>query len=353
MPNRYQFAFLFSLFGTFGALVTLSTYIKGKLAAAGYDVSNLILLGLPKKDSANEYHGMDFHAVDIPYFGTQDLVALAASPAFIASAGLVLAGLLWTTVINSGPRKVLNPKNWLEFPLEKKIQISPNTAIYRFSLPRPNDYLGLPVGKHIAISAEINGKDITRSYTPISSDDQKGSFDLLIKSYEKGNVSRHFSLLSLGNNIRVKGPKGNFEYTPGLTGALGMIAGGSGITPMYQIINAVLKNPADRTALSLIYANVNEEDILMKKELDALASKHGDRFKVYYVLNNPPAGWTGGVGFVSKDQIQTRLPASTHDAKILMCGPPPMLAAMKKHLDELQWPAPRTISKLADKVFLF
>jgi cytochrome-b5 reductase len=102
MPNRYQFAFLFSLFGTFGALVTLSTYLKGKLAAAGYDVSNLILLGLPKKDSANEYHGMDFHAVDIPYFGTQDLVALAASPAFIASAGLVLAGLLWTTVINSG-----------------------------------------------------------------------------------------------------------------------------------------------------------------------------------------------------------------------------------------------------------
>jgi cytochrome-b5 reductase len=99
-----------------------------------------------------------------------------------------------------------------------------------------------------------------------------------------------------------------------------MIAGGSGITPMYQIINAVLKNPTDRTMLSLIYANVNEEDILMKKELDALASAHAARFKVYYVLNNPPAGWIGGVGFVSKDQIQTHLPASTHDAKILMCG---------------------------------
>jgi cytochrome-b5 reductase len=125
-----------------------------------------------------------------------------------------------------------------------------------------------------------------------------------------------------------------------------MIAGGSGITPMYQIINAVLKNPADQTALSLIYANVNEEDILMKKELDALAAAHASRFKVYYVLNNPPAGWTGGVGFVSKDQIQTHLPSSSGDAKILMCGmacisplrfpsltqfvgPPPMLTAMK------------------------
>ncbi|KAJ7275325.1 NADH-cytochrome b5 reductase [Mycena haematopus] len=353
MPNRAQLAFLVSIVVSFTALVSLSNYLQAKLAAAGYNVSNLILIGLPKRDSPNEYYGMDFHAVDLPYFGTQDLVALASAPAFLVSTGLILAGVLWATVINSGPRKILNPKIWLEMPLEKKTQISPNTAIYRFSLPRPTDYLGLPVGKHISISAEINGKDITRSYTPISSDDQKGSFDLLIKSYEKGNISRHFALLKLGNNIRVKGPKGNFEYTPGLTGALGMIAGGSGITPMYQIIHAVLKNPADRTALSLIYANVNEEDILMRSELDTLAAKHGNQFKVYYVLNNPPAGWTGGVGFVSKDQIQTHLPASTHDAKILMCGPPPMLTAMKKHLDELQWPAPRSISKLADKVFLF
>jgi len=314
--NRDQAAFLISLVLPFAILVSLSNYLKAKLAAAGYDVSHLILLGLPRKDSPNEYYGMDFSA---------DL----------------------------GGRKVLDPTTWLEFPLAKKTIISPNTAIYRFSLANPNDYLGLPVGKHISVGAEINGKEIVRSYTPISSDDQKGSFDLLIKSYEKGNISRHFSLLKVGDNIRVKGPKGQFDYVAGLTGGLGMIAGGSGITPMYQIIHAVLKNPADTTTLSLIYANVNPEDILMKEELDALAAAHPDRFKVYYVLNNPPAEWTGGVGFVSKEQIETRLPASTHDAKILMCGPPPMLTAMKKHLDELQWPAPRVVSKLADKVFLF
>ncbi|KAJ6627215.1 NADH-cytochrome b5 reductase [Mycena sp. CBHHK59/15] len=354
MPNRDQVAFLLSLTGTFAALVLASRYINSKLLAAGYDYTRLILIGLPPKDQREMDHvqNIDLHAVNIPLFGTQDLLALATTPAFIVSSGLLLATLLWTTVINT-QRKILNPKIWQEFPLAKKIQISPNTAIYRFSLPRARDTLGLPVGRHISVSAEINGKDVTRSYTPISSDDQKGSFDLLIKSYEKGNISRHFALLKLGDTIRVKGPKGAFEYTPGLTGALGMIAGGSGITPMYQIVHAVLKNPADRTALSLIYANVNEEDILMRAELDALAAAHADRFKLYYVLNNPPTGWTGGVGFVTKDQIHEHLPASTSAAKILMCGPPPMLTAMKKHLDELKWPAPRTISKLADKVFLF
>ena len=40
-----------------------------------------------------------------------------------------------------------------------------------------------------------------------------------------------------------------------------MIAGGTGITPMYQIIKSSLKDPQDDTKLSLIYANVNEEDI--------------------------------------------------------------------------------------------
>lgn len=94
---------------------------------------------------------------------------------------------------------------------------------------------------------------------------------------------------------------------------------------------------------------------MLKKELDELAEKHKERFRVYYVLNNPPEGWTGGVGFVSKAQVENYMPAANphNDIKILLCGPPPMMTAMKKHLQELQYPAPRTVSKLDDQVFLF
>jgi hypothetical protein len=52
---------------------------------------------------------------------------------------------------------------------------------YRFGLPNKDDVLGLPIGQHISIMAEINGKQISRSYTPTSSDEDKGHFDLLIK----------------------------------------------------------------------------------------------------------------------------------------------------------------------------
>lgn len=129
--------------------------------------------------------------------------------------------------------------------------------------------------------------------------------------------------------MRIKGPKGQFTYTPGVARELGMIAGGTGITPMLQIIRAVLKNPLDVTKISLIYANVNFEDILLKKELDELAAKHPTRFTVFYVLNNPPPQWNDGVGFVSKEHIQKSMPAPDNNIKVLLCGPPPMMTAMK------------------------
>lgn len=86
----------------------------------------------------------------------------------------------------------------------------------------------------------------------------------------------------------------------------------------------------------MIFANVNEEDILLKKELDDLAAKHSN-FKVYYVLNNPPAGWTGGVGFVTQDMIKEHLPGPSKDSKILLCGPTPMITAMTKVIKQKEF----------------
>lgn len=89
----------------------------------------------------------------------------------------------------------------------------------------------------------------------------------------------------------------------------GMIAGGSGITPMYQVLCGLLRDPKDKTQISLVFGNITEEDILIREELDALAAAHPQRFRLHYVLNTPPAqGWTGGSGFVSTDIIKAQLP---------------------------------------------
>jgi len=96
-------------------------------------------------------------------------------------------------------------------------------------------------------------------------------------------MGQHVDSLAIGDYIAVRGPKGLFKYKPNIKKAIGMIAGGSGITPMVQVSRAVLADENDRTSLSLIFANVADRDILMKDELDDMAAKH-DAFKVYYVL---------------------------------------------------------------------
>ncbi|ORY02333.1 ferredoxin reductase-like protein, partial [Basidiobolus meristosporus CBS 931.73] len=247
---------------------------------------------------------------------------------------------------------VLDKVKFQKFPLVEKLIISHNTAIYRFGLPHQQDILGLPIGQHISVMASVDGKEVLRSYTPTSSDDDTGYFDLLIKTYPNGNLSRVFANLQIGDTIEVRGPKGNFTYTPGLVKSFGMIAGGTGITPMYQVIKAILKNPNDKTQINLIYANVNQEDILLREELDELA-KHHENFNIHHVLNNPPEGWTGGVGFVTQDMIKKLCPGPSNDSKILLCGPPPMVKAMSEYCVELGYQKPRAVSKLEDQVFKF
>jgi cytochrome-b5 reductase len=133
----------------------------------------------------------------------------------------------------------------------------------------------------------------------------------------------------------------------------GMIAGGTGITPMFQVIKAILTNPADKTKVKLIYANVSEDDILLKEELDQLAKDHSEQFSIYYVLNNPPSEWDGGVGFVTKDMIEERFMKASQNVKVLLCGPPPMIKAMSQYCEELSYDKPRALSKMEDMVFKF
>ena len=59
----------------------------------------------------------------------------------------------------------LNPKKWVAFPLESRIDINHNTRRLRFKLPVED--LGLPVGMHIFLKGKIDGAPVMRAYTPV------------------------------------------------------------------------------------------------------------------------------------------------------------------------------------------
>ncbi|XP_068662181.1 NADH--cytochrome b5 reductase 1 [Aristolochia californica] len=238
--------------------------------------------------------------------------------------------------LSKKPKGSLDPDNFKDFKLVTRTQISHNVAKFRFALPSPTSVLGLPIGQHMSCRGkDSTGEEVIKPYTPTTLDSDVGYFELVIKMYPQGRMSHHFREMKVGDYLSVKGPKGRFKYQVGQVRAFGMLAGGSGITPMFQVARAILENSQDKTKVYLIYANVTYEDILLKEELDSLASNYPDRFKVYYVLNQPPEEWNGGVGFVSKEMIQAHCPPPAADIQILRCGPPPMNKAMQGHLDEL------------------
>ncbi|EEF34822.1 NADH--cytochrome b5 reductase 1 isoform X2 [Ricinus communis] len=234
------------------------------------------------------------------------------------------------------PKGCLDPENFKEFKLVKRTELSHNVASFKFALPLPTSVLGLPIGQHMSCRGKDSlGEDVVKPYTPTTLDSDVGYFELVIKMYPKGRMSHHFREMREGDYLAVKGPKGRFKYQPNQVRAFGMLAGGTGITPMFQVARAILENPSDKTNIHLIYANVTYGDILLKEELDNLAHNFPNRFSVYYVLNEPPEGWDGGVGFVSKEMIQHHCPPPASDVQILRCGPPPMNKAMAAHLNAL------------------
>lgn len=249
----------------------------------------------------------------------------------------------------------LVPREKIPCKLISKTAISHDVRVFRFGLPLEDQVLGLPVGKHIFLCATVNDKLCMRAYTPTSTIDEVGYFELVVKIYFKGVVprfpdgglmSQYLDSIPLGTVLDVKGPLGHIEYTgrgnftvsgkPKFGKKLAMLAGGTGITPIYQVMQAILKDPEDETEMYVVYANRTEDDILLKNELDAWAEKYSDKVKVWYVVEKANEGWKYSAGFITEAILREHIPAGAEDVLSLACGPPPMIQfAINPNLEKM------------------
>ncbi|KAF4982826.1 hypothetical protein FZEAL_1618 [Fusarium zealandicum] len=251
-------------------------------------------------------------------------------------------------------------RGWLDssayhaLPLTEKELIAPNVYRLVFTLPTPTTVLGLPIGQHLAIKADVNGKSINRSYTPISNNSDLGTLELVIRCYPDGQLTGNYlANLQVGEEALFRGPKGSMRYQRGLCTKIGMLAGGTGITPMFQVIRAICEDESDLTEVSLIYANRSEEDILLRDELETFARRYPQNFKLHYLLDTAPSDWKYGTGYVTQQLMAERFPAPGPDSKVMLCGPPGMVAAAKKALVNLGFEQPGAAAKMNDQIFCF
>lgn len=81
-------------------------------------------------------------------------------------------------------------------------------------------------------------------------------------------MSKHIHELKVGQELSIKGPIPKFPYVANEFESIALIAGGSGITPMWQIMQEIDANPNDKTKATLVFGNVTEADILLRKEFE-------------------------------------------------------------------------------------
>ncbi|KAF8736684.1 hypothetical protein AX14_014165 [Amanita brunnescens Koide BX004] len=226
----------------------------------------------------------------------------------------------------------LDPENFVDFKLKRVIPYNHNTSTFVFEIPN-NEASLLPVASCLLVRSALtdaNGKPIIRPYTPISPPDRKGELALLVKRYENGNQSKYIHSLKEGQTLGIKGPIHKFPYKANEFDQVVLIGGGTGITPLYQVLDHALADKSNKTKFKLLFSNVAEKDILLRSELDTLKKKHPDNLDIIYVLDNPEPNWTGPSGYITAEIIKKHAasPSLGDKVKIFVCGPPGQVAAV-------------------------
>ena len=210
-----------------------------------------------------------------------------------------------------------------------------DTKTFRFQLPA-NATLDILPGDFLYVHATLNGKQIKRAYTPSSLPGVTGSFDVTVKRYETGTISRYLHEQRIGDTVLMSGPNTGGHWVDGMAKQVGFVAGGTGITPMISIIRWIL-NQKIEAELSLIFANKTEQDIIFRQEWDRYLRDYPN-FRCHYLLEQPPTGWTNGIGRITPDILRQHLPSPSAETCIFLCGPPPMVDLLETTLKELGYP---------------
>lgn len=203
-----------------------------------------------------------------------------SEPTMLLVVSLVCIILGTLVFLNKKPPTALPHSDYKPYTLIRKDTLSHDVAKFTFELPAGH-VLGLPTGQHVSLRfKDTDGKNILRSYTPVTDNSSVGEFSLVVKIYKAnvhpkfpdgGKMSQHLDSLKIGDTIDLKGPKGHMEYLKGgkfnvkplgkpketrQTKQIIMIAGGTGITPMLQILHFIFSNPGvPNVKVNMLFAN--------------------------------------------------------------------------------------------------
>ncbi len=192
-------------------------------------------------------------------------------------------------------------------------------------------------GQFLNFSAEIDGKRIQRSYTIASSPTQRDYVEFTVKREDQGAESRYLhDNIAVGDHLDVSGPFGVFTFTGTETASIVLISGGVGITPM-MCVTRYLTDRNFTGDIFFLHGARSTQNYIFREELEYLQKRHENLHVVATMESAEGTAWSGTVGLISKEFIERAVPEISR-RRVHVCGPPPMMEAVKAALAELGVP---------------
>ena len=209
---------------------------------------------------------------------------------------------------------------------------APGVATFMFS--RPEGYAFDP-GQFLSLTLETREGTQTKHFTICSAPGDPG---LAITTRLTGSAFKD-ALLALvsGSQVAITGPRGAMTLRLGEK-KVAFLVGGIGVTPARCIVRDAVQRGGGPTLL-VFYGNLDQDSIPFKAEFDAYERDHPE-ISVVHVLAEPKAGWKGDTGFITAEIVR-RHTDPLDGWHWVVAGPPAMVDAMKRVLEELAIPADR------------
>ncbi|OAF18736.1 2Fe-2S iron-sulfur cluster-binding protein [Bradyrhizobium neotropicale] len=184
-------------------------------------------------------------------------------------------------------------------------------------------------GQYVDITLS-GAETITRSFSMANSPGESQKLAFIIKKYPNGRFSSRLDGdLAVGTKVGIKGPYGTCFRRENKTGAMILVGGGSGMSPLWSILHDHL-NSGEVRPVHFFYGARTQNDLFYLDRFARLSEKHPE-FKFVPVLSHSAddATWHGEKGFVH-EAVGAHLRSSGYgeDVDVYACGPSPMIEAL-------------------------
>ena len=179
-------------------------------------------------------------------------------------------------------------------------------------------------GQHLTIKVTIKGETLYRTFSISSIPNTDNLLTLTIKKIKGGKITNYLAEhLKVGDSLEVTAPSGQFYLNPepAHQNNYVMIAGGSGITPIYSMIGTILKFEP-KSKITLLYANRTSSSIIFKEKIEQWTREFSRQFKVKHFLNeeeNPQNAIKGYITRISLEEMVNHYDKNKLD--FYLCGP--------------------------------